>query len=87
MCGQVKDDDDYLGPEVNALQLSQAGALSAWSVGDDGALVCTDLTTCDTVTSTYAPSDSPIVSRSVWGSPVYVIIRGTGVSICRYDTK
>jgi hypothetical protein len=62
MCGQLGDDD---GPVVNALQLSQAGALSAWSVGDDRALVCTDITTCQTVTSTPC---SPTFSRSVWCS-------------------
>jgi hypothetical protein len=35
-----------------AVQLSRAGAVVAWSVGDDSALVCTDVTTCQILTST-----------------------------------
>lgn len=33
---------------VNAVKLSRAGGLAAWSVGDDKNLVCTDLTTGQT---------------------------------------
>jgi hypothetical protein len=48
MCDQGPDDPCG----VNAVQLSQAGALSAWSIGDDSALVCTDVTTSQICTST-----------------------------------
>jgi hypothetical protein len=41
----------YAGSRVNDLKLTDAGALAAWSVGGDGALVCTDLTTSQTRSS------------------------------------
>jgi hypothetical protein len=41
---------------MNAIQFAQAGALAVWSVGIDGALVCTDVTTCQTRSSTIPPT-------------------------------
>jgi hypothetical protein len=42
---------------VNAVQLSQVGALVAWSIGADGSLACTDITTCQIRTRMKIPSD------------------------------
>jgi hypothetical protein len=47
--GQVSSKKDR---EIRAVQLSNAGGLAAWSMGDDGALVCSDVTTCQTRAST-----------------------------------
>jgi hypothetical protein len=47
-------------PGVNAVQLSQTGALVAWSIGADGSLACMDVTTCKIRTSMKVPSDSQL---------------------------
>ncbi len=50
-------DQDYQGfdKHVTNIQLSQVGALAAWSIGMDGALVRTDITTCKTCTCKTLP--------------------------------
>ncbi len=57
---------------ISQIALSQDGAL-AWSVGEDNALVCSDLTVCQVRTSTNFPSDSPSVEmarcRGIRGMP------------------
>jgi hypothetical protein len=43
-----RDQDPNIKPtnsSVNGLQLSQSGALAAWSIHDDGVLLSTDLAT------------------------------------------
>jgi hypothetical protein len=53
MCEQVTGYfEEMYGPCVWVIRLSQAGPLVAWSIGLDNMLVCTDMTTCQTRTST-----------------------------------
>ncbi len=51
---------------VRGIQFTHTGTL-AWSVGHDGALVCTDLTTCQPVSSTSPPRGTSGPSHVIFG--------------------
>jgi hypothetical protein len=94
LCPQVQSPHDRRC--VNAVQLSQATSLSAWSIGDDGALVCTDVTTCQVRTSTNPTCIPPpglqdvvgylfgISNEHVYRIYVYGIIPGFEVLRAQY---
>ncbi len=81
MCDQ---NEDEIGWEdiFQDVQLSQAGALVAWSVGDDCALVCTDVTTCQILTSMDVPPRTP----SIVPLPFWSLIRVSARLVPRLKT-